>query len=40
MEPPHSEVELARKIFSCLKEWRIDRKIFSHTLAMLQQMIA
>ncbi|KAF7801664.1 zinc finger BED domain-containing protein RICESLEEPER 2-like [Senna tora] len=32
MEPPHSGVELARKIFSCLKEWGIDRKIFSLTL--------
>ncbi|KAF7815103.1 zinc finger BED domain-containing protein RICESLEEPER 2-like [Senna tora] len=32
MEPPHSGVELARKIFNCLKEWGIDRKIFSLTL--------
>ncbi|KAF7820895.1 zinc finger BED domain-containing protein RICESLEEPER 2-like [Senna tora] len=32
MEPPHSGVELARKIFNFLKEWGIDRKIFSLTL--------
>ena len=26
MEPPHSKVELAKKVFDCLKDWRIDKK--------------
>ena len=32
MEPPHSGIELARKVFDCLKDWGIDRKVFSLTL--------
>ncbi|CAA0836411.1 Zinc finger BED domain-containing protein DAYSLEEPER [Striga hermonthica] len=30
--PPHSGTELARKVFDLLREWGIDRKIFSITL--------
>ncbi|KAF7820820.1 zinc finger BED domain-containing protein RICESLEEPER 2-like [Senna tora] len=32
MEPPHTGIELANKVFECLKEWGIDRKVFSLTL--------
>lgn len=32
MPPPHSGVELARKLFGFLKEWGIEKKIFSLTL--------
>ncbi|KAF7823724.1 zinc finger BED domain-containing protein RICESLEEPER 2-like [Senna tora] len=32
MEPPHTRIELANKVFECLKEWGIDRKVFSLTL--------
>ncbi|KAH0635744.1 hypothetical protein KY289_035659 [Solanum tuberosum] len=32
MIPPHTGVELAATIYDCLKEWGIDRKVFSITL--------
>ncbi|WRX28662.1 HAT [Theobroma cacao] len=32
MPPPHTGVELATTVFDCLKEWGIDRKVFSLTL--------
>ena len=32
MEPPHSGFELAKKVYDCLKDWGIDRKVFSLTL--------
>lgn len=32
MEPPHSGHDLANKVFECLTDWGIDRKIFSITL--------
>ncbi|KAF7812937.1 zinc finger BED domain-containing protein RICESLEEPER 2-like [Senna tora] len=32
MEPPHTGIELANKVFECLKQWGIDRKVFSLTL--------
>lgn len=32
MPPPHAGVELVATIFNCLKEWGIDRKVFSLTL--------
>nr|GMD22414.1 zinc finger BED domain-containing protein RICESLEEPER 2-like [Ipomoea batatas] len=32
MEPPHTGQELAGAVFNCLKEWGIDKKIFSLTL--------
>ncbi|XP_017979911.1 PREDICTED: zinc finger BED domain-containing protein RICESLEEPER 2-like [Theobroma cacao] len=32
MPPPHTRVELAATVFDCLKEWGIDRKVFSLTL--------
>ena len=32
MEPPHFRVELARNVFDCLKDWKIDRNVFSLTL--------
>jgi len=32
LEPPHTGFDLAQKVFECLKEWEIDRKIFSITL--------
>lgn len=32
MNPPHSGIELANKVFECLKDWGIDRKVFSLTL--------
>jgi len=32
MEPPHTGHDLANKVFECLIQWRIDRKIFSITL--------
>ena len=32
MPPPHSGVELAKKIMELLTEWKIDKKIFSLTL--------
>ncbi|XP_060183253.1 zinc finger BED domain-containing protein RICESLEEPER 2-like [Lycium barbarum] len=32
MIPPHTGVELAATIYDCLKEWDIDKKVFSITL--------
>ena len=32
MEPPHFEFELAKKVYDCLKDWGIDKKVFSLTL--------
>lgn len=32
LEPPHTGHDLANKVFECLSEWGIDRKIFSITL--------
>ncbi|KAF7820826.1 zinc finger BED domain-containing protein RICESLEEPER 2-like [Senna tora] len=32
MEPLYTGIELANKVFECLKEWGIDRKVFSLTL--------
>ncbi|KAF7802885.1 zinc finger BED domain-containing protein RICESLEEPER 2-like [Senna tora] len=32
MEPPHNAIELANKVFECMKEWGTDRKVFSLTL--------
>jgi hypothetical protein len=32
MKPPHSGIELEATISECLKEWGIDKKIFSITL--------
>ncbi|XP_019241756.1 PREDICTED: zinc finger BED domain-containing protein RICESLEEPER 2-like [Nicotiana attenuata] len=32
MYPPHTGVELATAIYDCLKEWGIDKKVFSITL--------
>ncbi|BAB02100.1 unnamed protein product [Arabidopsis thaliana] len=32
MKPPHTGEELANKILSCLKEWGLEKKIFSLTL--------
>ncbi|KAF7835659.1 putative PIF1 DNA helicase/replication protein A1-like protein [Senna tora] len=32
MEPPHTGIELANRVFECLKEWGIDRKMFFLTL--------
>jgi len=32
MEPPHTGHDLANKVFECLTDWGIDRKIFSITL--------
>ncbi|XP_027768504.1 zinc finger BED domain-containing protein DAYSLEEPER-like [Solanum pennellii] len=32
MYPPHTGVEMAAVIYDCLKEWNIDKKVFSITL--------
>jgi len=32
LPPPHSRVELAAKLFAFLKEWGIEKKVFSLTL--------
>ena len=32
MKPPHSGFELTKKVYDCLKDWKIDRKLFSLTL--------
>ncbi|XP_054817665.1 zinc finger BED domain-containing protein RICESLEEPER 2-like [Prosopis cineraria] len=32
MEPPHSGIELARKVHECLTDWEIDNRTFSITL--------
>ena len=32
MEPPHFGFELTKKVYDCLKDWKIDRKLFSLTL--------
>ncbi|XP_042036820.1 zinc finger BED domain-containing protein RICESLEEPER 2-like [Salvia splendens] len=32
MPPPHSGIEIARKVYHILADWKIDRKVFSLTL--------
>ena len=32
MKPPHSDEEMTNKVFECLTEWEIDRKLFFITL--------
>jgi len=32
MKPPHSGIALEAAVFDCLKQWGIDKKIFSITL--------
>ena len=32
MEPPHFGFELTKMVYDCLKDWGIDRKVFSLTL--------
>nr|GMC71423.1 zinc finger BED domain-containing protein RICESLEEPER 2-like [Ipomoea batatas] len=32
MPPPHSGFELSKKVYNCLVDWEIDRKVFSITL--------
>ena len=32
MPPPHSRLEVAKKVMELLMEWGIDKKLFSFTL--------
>jgi len=32
LEPPHTGEEMKNKVFECLTQWEINRKIFSVTL--------